>query len=264
MFAGEGDQRFCYLGLVFLEVRPAPFWSCVDGDGGDLGDALTLVVADPIQRLALDLHPPWLGYAAGAVEHDYERETGIVGDGFGASPRTTWQPVIPRGGQFQRLGHGHGEHEIMGPEPQVRLARDLPTVGAGVQPDGPLAGADIEPAGEVFGDGGHAPGSPVAGMAVLVRPALGVGETARPLGGGTGLEPAVDEVGEAVAPDREKLGPMVESTAPDAPGRHPAADATTLVQDGHVPASALQRAGGEQARDAGPDDDAGFRVRAHA
>src|SRR3954466_14897506 len=55
--AGEGDELACYLRFAVLEVRAAVFRSGVDGYGGDPGDTLAPVVADPIQGLAFDLHP---------------------------------------------------------------------------------------------------------------------------------------------------------------------------------------------------------------
>src|SRR4051812_10187300 len=46
--AGEGNQLARDLRFVVLEVRAAIFRSSVDGYGGDRGDTLAPVVADPI------------------------------------------------------------------------------------------------------------------------------------------------------------------------------------------------------------------------
>jgi hypothetical protein len=83
-------------------------------------------------------------------------------------------------------------------------------------------------------------------MAVFVRLAIGVGETSRPFRGGTGVEPTLDQLGEAVAPDREELGTVVEGAPSDASGSHPATDAAALVENGYLPAFSLQCVGGEQ------------------
>ena len=215
----------------------------------------------PIQSRGslFDLHAsrPW--HVGRAVKQDHEREAWTVGDGFQMS--ASRRPVIRSPPRWRVPTPGEPAWRAAGREASSRRpdshATSQPSA-LSVHPHGPLAGTYVEAAGEVFGDGGHATGSPVTGMAVFVRLALGVGETSRPLRGGAGVEPAVDEVGEAVAPDRKKLGAVVEGAPSDASGRHPATNAAALVEDGYVPAFSLQRAGGEQARDAGPDDEAGF------
>src|SRR5919112_2263010 len=93
--ARERDQGVYDLCLVFLEVRAAPLRSRVYCDGRDPGDAFAPVVADPIQRLALDLHPSWLRYTARAVEHDHKSEARIVGDSLELAPCLIRQPVTP-------------------------------------------------------------------------------------------------------------------------------------------------------------------------
>ena len=55
---GGGDLRF-----AGLEVLAAPLRAGMYGDAGHLRDTLVLVVPDPVQWFALDLHPDGLGNA---------------------------------------------------------------------------------------------------------------------------------------------------------------------------------------------------------
>src|SRR5215213_93593 len=241
-------------------MRAAPFRSGVERDGLGFGDALAPVVADPIQRLALDLHPSRFGHGGRAVEHDHEGAARVVGDSFEPAPETIGQPVAPRRGESQRLWDGDREHESLPDHPQPGLAHDLPTRVAIIHPYNPFVGANVESPGDVFRDGGHAIGSSVAGVAVFVWLASCVGEAARPLRGDTCLEPTFDEAGEAFAPDGEELCAVVEVSSADPPGGHPAAYFGALFQNRNVPPFLSKSAGREQARYACPYDDAGFAV----
>lgn len=90
-------------------------------------------------------------------------------------------------------------------------------------------------------------------MAVFVRLAIGIREASGPFLYDSCFYPAFDEVLEALAPDGEELGPVVESSFSDATGRHAATDAPAFVQHGDAPSGVLQFAGGEEARNARPD-----------
>jgi hypothetical protein len=93
----------------------------------------------------------------------------------------------------------------------------------------PLAGAHVEAAGEVLGDGVHALRAPVAGIAVVVVPALRVGEAAGPLLDDACFQPPRDGPLETLAPHGKELGTVVEGSVPHAPSRHPASDVAALV-----------------------------------
>src|SRR5215204_212329 len=96
MVVGEADHGIYDLCLVVLEVRAAPFRPRVDRDGWGFGDALSPVVADPVQRLPLDLHSPGLRYAGWIIEQDQESETRVVSDDFELVPGLIRQPVAAR------------------------------------------------------------------------------------------------------------------------------------------------------------------------
>src|SRR3712207_4646187 len=78
----EREEGGCDLHLAGLEVLAAPLRSGVNGDAGSLRDALALIVPDPVQRLALDLHAAGLGNPGWPVEQRHECEARGVGDVF--------------------------------------------------------------------------------------------------------------------------------------------------------------------------------------
>jgi hypothetical protein len=84
-------------------------------------------------------------------------------------------------------------------------------------------------------------------VAVFGTLARGICEAAGPFLGRARREPAFDETGEAIVPNREELGTVIEVALAEAPGRHPAADTAALVQHRYTPPFTLQLVGGEQA-----------------
>src|SRR5919107_4024381 len=128
--AGERDHGAYNLYLVVFEVRATPLWAGVDHDGRGFADALTSVVADPVKRLALDLHSSWLRNTGRTVEQHHKGEARVIRDRFEVAPGAIRQTVAPEGGKVQRLRNRDREHERVSGHPQARLARDLPaTVG---------------------------------------------------------------------------------------------------------------------------------------
>src|SRR5918998_1741214 len=135
-----------------------------------------------------------------------------------------------------------------------------PRLRPGRSPAVPARRAHVEAAGEVLGDGVHALRAPVAGIAVVVVPALGVGEAAGPLLDDACFQPPRDGPLETLAPHVKELGTVVEGSVPHALSRHPASDVAALVQHDDSPPGGRELTGGEEAGHARPDHDAGVRL----
>ena len=123
----------------------------------------------------------------------------------------------------------------------------------------PLADAHVEAAGEVLGDGVHAHRARVAGIALVVVPALRAGIAAGPLLDDACFLPPRDGPLETFAPHGKELGTVVEGSVPHALSRHLASDVAALVQHDYSPPGGRELTGGEEAGHASSDHDAGVR-----
>src|ERR687893_1957911 len=96
LVSGKCEKRARDLRLVIFEVGATPPRARVDGDGWRLRDTLAAVVPDPVQRLALDLHPARLGHAGGSVEQSHQRQARVVRDLSEPSARAIRERVAAR------------------------------------------------------------------------------------------------------------------------------------------------------------------------